>query len=196
MNREHEAAIETMNAYAEAADAAADEISQLKEQLAQATKENTLLRGLLPKLAAPCAYCGKTNMADCPHGFPGCPQADDLMCADDETFKRMLDERNAARSERDIANGCLAHTQDALEACERASGFVAKDTPLPVHIWQVVKERDAARDVAQWAQAALTALNVGDVDSGSLLHLKLREVMIAYRAELARLESLQKGETK
>ena len=33
------------------------------------------------------------------------------------------------------------------------------------------------------AQAVLTGLNVGDVMSGSPLHLKLREVMIAYRAD-------------
>jgi hypothetical protein len=36
-------------------------------------------------------------------------------------------------------------------------------------------------EVAGWAQSVLTALNVGDVMSGSPLHLKLREVMIDYR---------------
>jgi len=40
---------------------------------------------------------------------------------------------------------------------------------------------DATAEVAGWAQAVLTALNVGDVKSGSPIHLKLREVMIAYR---------------
>ncbi len=40
-----------------------------------------------------------------------------------------------------------------------------------------------AEEVAHWAQAVLTGLNVGDVMSGSPLHLKLREVMIAYRAD-------------
>jgi len=39
----------------------------------------------------------------------------------------------------------------------------------------------ATEEVIRWAQATLTGLNVGDVKSGSLLHLKLREVMIAYR---------------
>jgi hypothetical protein len=43
------------------------------------------------------------------------------------------------------------------------------------------KRADAAEEVAHWAQAVLTGLNVGDVQSGSKLHLKLREVMIAYR---------------
>lgn len=37
-------------------------------------------------------------------------------------------------------------------------------------------------EVIGWAQAVLTALNVSNVQSGSKLHLKLREVMIAYRA--------------
>lgn len=39
----------------------------------------------------------------------------------------------------------------------------------------------ATQEVINWAQSVLTALNVGDVQSGSKLHLKLREVMIAYR---------------
>lgn len=42
-------------------------------------------------------------------------------------------------------------------------------------------ELESLREVARWAQATLTALNVGDVKSGSALHLKLREVMIAHR---------------
>lgn len=37
------------------------------------------------------------------------------------------------------------------------------------------------QEVIEWAQAALTVLNVSDIKSGSLIHLKLREVMIAYR---------------
>lgn len=45
---------------------------------------------------------------------------------------------------------------------------------------------EAISEVAQCAQAVLTALNVGDIQSGSPLHLKLREVMIAYRERAAR----------
>ena len=48
---------------------------------------------------------------------------------------------------------------------------------------RIAAARDAAREVARWAQAVLTGLNVGDIRSGSPLHLKLREVMIAYRGE-------------
>lgn len=44
-----------------------------------------------------------------------------------------------------------------------------------------------AEEVASWAQATLTALNTGDVKSGSLLHIKLREVMIEYRGKLSTL---------
>lgn len=43
------------------------------------------------------------------------------------------------------------------------------------------REITALKEVAGWAQAVLTGLNVGDLHSGSLLHLKLREVMIEYR---------------
>ena len=37
-------------------------------------------------------------------------------------------------------------------------------------------------ELVQWMQAAVTALAVGDICSGSPLHHKLRDVMIAYRA--------------
>jgi len=55
-------------------------------------KENDILRGLLPRLGAPCPYCGLTNMALCASGFPGCSYADDLMVGEDETFRRLLEE--------------------------------------------------------------------------------------------------------
>lgn len=42
----------------------------------------------------------------------------------------------------------------------------------------------ATAEVVSWAQCVLTALNVGDVQSGSELHLKLREALIAYRASM------------
>lgn len=42
-------------------------------------------------------------------------------------------------------------------------------------------ENAALTEVMHWAQAVLTALNVGDIKSGSPLHLKLREVMVTYR---------------
>lgn len=42
------------------------------------------------------------------------------------------------------------------------------------------------QEVAGWAQALLTALNIGDVKSGSPLHWKLREVMISYREKCSK----------
>jgi len=41
-------------------------------------------------------------------------------------------------------------------------------------------------EVVSCAQAVLTALNVGDVEKDSPLHLKLREVMIAHRAQASK----------
>lgn len=53
----------------------------------------------------------------------------------------------------------------------------SKACPVPM-----ISELRAMAEITQTAQGVLTALNVGDVQSGSLLHLKLREVMVAYRA--------------
>jgi hypothetical protein len=70
----------------------ADEMAEINKELARLRKENDILRGLLPRLGAPCVYCGLTNMGLCRYGFPGCGLADDLMVSEDETFKRLLDE--------------------------------------------------------------------------------------------------------
>ena len=43
-------------------------------------------------------------------------------------------------------------------------------------------ENTSLTEVMHWAQAVLTALNTGPIQTESLLHKKLREVMIAYRA--------------
>ena len=59
--------------------------------------------------------------------------------------------------------------QDAIEVAVRQT------------VASVISRAERAEEVAHWAQAVLTALNVGDVCSGSPLHLKLREVMTAYR---------------
>jgi len=52
-------------------------------------------------------------------------------------------------------------------------------TPIPE---VEAAQPETVTEVLHWAQAVLTALNVGDVQKDSKLHLKLREVMIAYRA--------------
>ena len=58
---------------------------------------------------------------------------------------------------------------------------------------EALKEQLAAREseckrlteVYHWAQALLTALNTGDVQKESLIHKKLRQVLIEYRAALS-----------
>ena len=45
----------------------------------------------------------------------------------------------------------------------------------------LISELRAAVEIVQTAQGILTALNIGNVESESPLHLKLREKMIVYR---------------
>lgn len=52
---------------------------------------------------------------------------------------------------------------------------------LAADIEAALKELEKLREVYAWASAILTALNVGDIRSGSPLHLKLREVLVEYR---------------
>jgi hypothetical protein len=51
-------------------------------------------------------------------------------------------------------------------------------TPICIEAANKIEQLE---EVMHWAQAMLTALNVGDIQSESLLHKKLREVMIHYR---------------
>jgi len=48
------------------------------EVLHRLKKENTILRGIAATVM-PCHYCGVDDIIRCPHGFPGCSLADDLM---------------------------------------------------------------------------------------------------------------------
>jgi len=70
----------------------------LEEELVRLTAENDLLRTMLPKLGAPCAHCGITDIGKCVRGFPGCAQADDLMCGEDEYMRRLTASREALRA--------------------------------------------------------------------------------------------------
>lgn len=69
-----------------------------REQLEALTRErdalrteNSVLRGLLARLALklgePCHYCGLSEIARCPSGFPGCALADDLLLGNEEAFR-------------------------------------------------------------------------------------------------------------
>jgi hypothetical protein len=55
------------------------------------------------------------------------------------------------------------------------------------------RTKAAEQEVIRWAQAVLTAWNVGDLQKESLLHKKLREVMIAYRVACPRRENEAQG---
>ena len=70
-----------------------------KARAEAAEAENTTLRTLLPKLGAPCAYCGLTEIAKCAHGFPGCPQADDMIAGEDEAFREVCARMKAAEAD-------------------------------------------------------------------------------------------------
>lgn len=62
-------------------------------------KENTFLRGLVAKLNIPCVYCGLENMSCCSRGFPGCAKADDILCADDEFMRQLLEENRQLKKQ-------------------------------------------------------------------------------------------------
>lgn len=80
--------------------------------------ENSILRGLVAAQSTPCVYCGLTEMAKCASGFPGCAQADDLICGEDAAFKAVVAERNALRArvakleERLEITHCWRHNPD------------------------------------------------------------------------------------
>lgn len=71
-------------------------------------QENDYLRGLIPALTSKCVHCGLENMAKCAYGFPGCAWADDIMCAEEEIMKRLLEENRAFKAQQvDIRKACL-----------------------------------------------------------------------------------------
>lgn len=80
--------------------------------------------------------------------------------------------------------GAEAYVKFLNEVKARAAQFKSEIGMESIYtdVDRLVAMVEAQFEVVGWAQAMLGALNVGDVASGSKLHLKLREVMIAYRA--------------
>ncbi len=76
-----------------------NELQNKRAAHAETRKENDILRALLPKLKAPCAHCGLEDISKCTRGFPGCAQADDLMCGDDAWLKGIKERFRRAESE-------------------------------------------------------------------------------------------------
>jgi hypothetical protein len=106
----------------------------------------------------------------------------------------VADARAALRAQEKSVEGLV----EAADCCNRSDKKQNHAPGCPVEVvWEKEWRKqlgelrqanciiNASEEPLSWAQAALTALNVGDVKSGSPLHLKLREVMIAYRAALA-----------
>lgn len=89
----------------------------------------------------------------------------------------------AAEAERDRLQKQLPesmqHCTILFKECEKGHGWLTATNWIQHGCPTCERERAVA--VTHWAQAVLTALNVGDVCKESPLHLKLREVMIAYR---------------
>lgn len=76
----------------------------------------------------------------------------------------------------------LAHPyDDAVIEIERLRRYLAPVDELEAEITRLRAIVERLEEVMHWAQAVLTALNVGDVSRESAIHKKLREVMIAYR---------------
>ena len=90
-----------------------------------------------------------------------------------ERLKRDLFDREATVDAWALRVQELEHEFKTLsDGVNRRLGQSTKELPLVTV--------DRASEIVAWAGAMLTALNVGDVASGSPLHLKLREVMVAF----------------
>lgn len=75
------------------------ELSEVKQELENLRRENNIIKTILSKAQIPCIYCGLDDMSKCKSGFPGCAKADDLICGEDEVFKRVCEERDQLRAE-------------------------------------------------------------------------------------------------
>lgn len=94
-------------------------------------------------------------------------------------------ERDEARAEVVQLNKALALKLDSMPSGLTAGQSMKMDKERKelAEENRLLRERcERMQEVVSWAQATLTGLNVGDVQSNSPLHLKLREIMIAYRA--------------
>jgi hypothetical protein len=137
----------------------------MTDELERLKREGQILRSLLPKLGAPCAYCGQTNIGECERGFPGCAQADDIMCGDDEwvqeqqaTIRRQAAEIAQLTEDRDLSREvvryiCAEWHEDCEPCCDsyghdencRATSIAAAKRALNA---QVAELRAALREIA------------------------------------------------
>jgi flagellar motility protein MotE (MotC chaperone) len=103
-----------------------------------------------------------------------------------------LDELNAQlhASEQRVREykGRFEEEYKIVDRCWKALGIETFEQASGKSITEIITDLrtqlQASEPVIEWAQATLTALNVGHVHSESPLHKKLREVMIAYGAAM------------
>ncbi len=127
------------------------------EEFERLRKENDILRGLLPKLNAPCVYCGLTNMAQCAHGFPGCPQADDLMCGEDEAFRSVVDRLHALEGRQKPNQPDVTYTVDGIALKLQAPQRLYLRISDKVHVEWYEKGESGRYGVRVYAGGALVA---------------------------------------
>ena len=124
-----------------------NELQNERAVLAETRKENDILRALLPKLKAPCAHCGLEDISKCTRGFPGCAQADDLMCGDDAWLKGIKERFQRAEAE----------IREWKMACECLRLDEAKTTHAAL-MARADRCEDEMQKQAAWANAAELAL--------------------------------------
>jgi hypothetical protein len=71
-------------------------LAERDARIAELKAENDALRMIAAKVM-PCHYCGVSEIARCPHGFPGCSLADDIVIGEMELAQAL----QSARAERD-----------------------------------------------------------------------------------------------
>ena len=103
--------------------------------------------------------------------FDGCEHATERECR--ESIRARLAEAEKDR-DRAVAAAMVAqsHTEESLRVAKEYRARLAEESV----------EHEQLVEIMHWTQAAVTALAVGGIRSGSPLHHKLRDVMIAYRA--------------
>ena len=100
-----------------------------ESDLGRLTRENETLRGIAARIM-PCHYCGAADISRCPHGFPGCALADDLMgfdaCANRE-LREARAERDRFIAARDAARTSIRDIIRELNAEARRRGTAEAD---------------------------------------------------------------------
>lgn len=127
------------------------------EEFERLRKENDILRGLLPALNAPCVYCGLTNMAQCVHGFPGCPQADDLMCGEESSMRSVIERLHVLEGRQKLHQPDASVTVDGVTLMLPASARLYLRISDKVHVEWYQKGESTVYGVRVYAGGALVA---------------------------------------